>query len=273
MVDLGLFANIVSAASSAYDIYNKSKQTNELIDYGKQASGQSQQALNEQMRYAQQMAAAAQQQTDPEALGRTMGIFRAILAGQEPSELGPFRSQFEEIENSVQAKLRDIDREATDARFRISDTIPDSGMKMRMLADIAMKTQDLKATAIKEGRDTIRDTNMKLRNEYMGKALEFGKSQPEQFRAMLGGAGNILTGQANQGVSGNTALLATTKLTNEASQQGASIGEQIGKLVNKPATTVTQPQVGSEATLPTSAQKYLEDETSQSNADKWYGGL
>ena len=246
--DLGMFANIVGAASSVYDIYSKSKQTNELIDYGKAASGQSQQALNEQMKYAQQMATAANQWTDPEALGRTMGIFRAILSGQEPMELGPFRSQFEEIEYATQAKLRDIDREANDARFRISDTIPDSGMKMRMLADIAMKTQDLKAGAIKEGRDKIRDTNMQLRNEYMGKALEFGKAQPEQFRSMLGGAGNILTGQANQGVSGNAALVSATNLTNKASEQGSTIGEQIGKLVNQVGTKVTQPQVTTTST-------------------------
>ena len=266
------FSDIVSGADSAikigstvfglYNDYENQKTYNQTME-SSQAATQAQMAgVAENQALVKEIAsknlAAVEGMTDDESYRRTAGIYRALLEGKEPYELEPFRSQFEEIESATQAKLRDIDVGSEAARRQIASTIPQGGMKLRMLADVAMKAQDLKATEIKGARDAIRNKNMELKDTYMKEALTFGKGQPEQLSKGYQTTGAIL-GQypASAGASPDAQLYLSQKAAQESGNTVATIGEEIGKLVELGKPKVTQPS-GYIPVKP-SSEKYAND--------------
>jgi len=258
---LGDFANIITGAAGVYSSYKSNETVNKQIE--KSDTQASNVALNQAqiVELSNKIASATESTTDPESWGRTAGIFRAILAGQEPVTLDVFRSQFEEINYTAQAKLRATDATAEAARRKISSTVPTGGLKLRMLADIAMKAQDEKAAITNEARDAIRTKNLELKNEYMTKALEFGKSQTAAITSGYEKAGGVLQGYPTSGAaSPDTVLKVSGVQAGTAGSNLNSIGESLAKLGSKEPVSTT----GQVTTVPydqdtPSSDKYIED--------------
>lgn len=192
--------------------------------------------------------AAVESMTDNEAYRETARLFRAILSGEEPQNIGAFRSQFDEIEYATAAQLKDIEASAENERRKIVDQVaaggPSGGMKLRMLADVSLKQQDKKAAVMAEARNKIRQTNIELKNQYLTKALEFGKAQPENLVKGYQVSGAILTGQPT--TTGETA--AQLKSANEMLAAGGTALKELGKSMSPISGSTTQAPVSSLST-------------------------
>jgi hypothetical protein len=255
------FAAIVGGVSSVYSSYKSNETINEQVDRSNTQAGNV--ALNQAqiVELSNKIAAATASTTDPEAWGRTAGLFRAILAGEQPQNLDFFRSQFEEIDYAAQAKLRSTDAEAEAARRKIASTVPTGGLKLRMLADIAMKAQDQKATITNEARDAIRNKNLELKNEYMTKALTFGGAQNAAITSGYEKASGVLQGYPTTGAaSPDTVLKVSGAQAGAAGTNLNTIGESLAKLGSKePVSTTGQvTKVPYDEYTPAS-DKYIED--------------
>jgi len=113
-----------------------------------------------------------------------------------------------------------------------------------MLADVAMKTQDLKAGVIKSTREAIRDKNVQLKNEYMKEATAYGRGQPGELQEGYKTSAGILGGYpTGAGASPDVQMNAAYQTAQSAGQTVGSIGQEIGKLAElgkpKPAPAPT----------------------------------
>ncbi|MFA5132933.1 MAG: hypothetical protein WC444_06430 [Candidatus Paceibacterota bacterium] len=258
---LDTFSAIVGGVGSAASLYSSIKGQS---DYNNQVEASEAQGsrISANQDLIRQMAlknlSSVESMNDPESWGRTAGLFRAILQGAEPEALDVFKSQFDEIEYATQAKLRDIDAQAETARRMIADKVPTGGLKMRMLADVAMKAQDEKAAATAKSREDRKTLNLTLKNEYMGKALEFGKTQPTNLNTGYQSASGILQGYPTTAAASPNQVMQTSYYQNKDTGETLSgIGESLAKLSSKTPASTT----GQVTTTPakTSAETFTED--------------
>lgn len=227
-------ASIASTAMGLYGSYKASKQQKDIMSQGQAEAGRIAQNQAQLQALSRRSLHTAEGMTDRAAHAQTGEIYRALLSGQKPSQLPQFRSQFQEIEQATQAKLRDIDKMALAERQKMVSSVPQGGMRLRMLADLAMKTKDQKAAIISEARDVVQRKNVELKDKYTTQALEYGRGQPQQALQGYQVSGQMLQQTPTAGPTGGQQLTAAT--SNLESAQGAlgKIGESIGALATKP---------------------------------------
>jgi len=189
---------VVGVGSAAGGIYSQRQHAK---------SANKQMALAEgRAKYQQQLANAmlanAESSYDDESYRRAAGLLRYFLGGgQAVNKDGSYinvpgiRQQFDQVDESVNKKLLDLDGVERDQAQKINDTMT-GGQRIRALKELSMRVADAKGQATRGARDVKRDLNVKITNEWFNKAMAFGQSQPGTRADAYAKAGGFQTGES-----------------------------------------------------------------------------
>jgi len=124
-------------------------------------------------RQSQAMNQMAQQGQQYDA--RTRGLMEYFLGGGKASQLKVpgFSDQFARLDYVAQEQARAVDNEARKTQQLIADSVPDGGAKLRMLAELAQKTQEQKGQIMRETAQRKRDLDVELTNQYLKAATAY----------------------------------------------------------------------------------------------------
>jgi len=177
---------------------------------------------------------AAQQQR-----GRVEPIFEYFLGGGRAQDLNipGFAEQFAEVDAALQEEQRRIDAQFQNAQQQIMDAIPQQrGARVRALAELARKKQDLKAAAARRAIQRKHELDVTLTNDYLKAALGYAP----------GGSQEALLAQAQRSYDTNLANLAAL-----GQYVGSALGPRVQQqpMVNVYSGYPSRPPVAPYSTL------------------------
>jgi len=231
-----------NAANTANQIMGQASGTQDrLLSLAEGEAGQVSQTREQLSR----LAAAALRDIDvwDEGTARAVGIYEAVLGGEQAGNLNVpgVQDQFDIIDDSLAAEIRDIEKTQSVERERIARNVT-GGAKLRLLAEVASKSQDLKGAAISKAKEAKRQKNLELTNALFTDALSIAKVAPAQRTEMLSKAGSMLTNQpsanyanmASQfGLSPAAQLTAATGQLTAAQQGQTALGQLAGLYLSR----------------------------------------
>lgn len=208
---------VVGVGSGVANIYQYKKQSdsaNKALKVQRRAVGAQEDLLKQ-----------IEGQFDDESYRRAVGIMRYFLGGGQAKDLNipGIKHSFDQIDESVAAEIRQIDTLAREQQEMITDTTR-GGEKLQLLADLAMKTQDLKGAALRKAQDQKKTLNIQLTNQWFTNAMNFANQMQSSY---VNQAGQISRGIV---ASAQPQLDAAVKALEGREKGLKAIGNLIGRM-------------------------------------------